>query len=69
MNIIKPDVLAYACKASIRTQQKLVTCVQTDAEKQGIRYAVFLSREELVKIQPLLGDFLSFEIEGNDLGD
>lgn len=68
MKIIKSDVLADACKASIRTQQKLVACVQADVDKQGVRYAVFLSREELTQIQPHLGNFLSFEIDEVDLG-
>lgn len=69
MKTIKSNVLAEACTASARTQKKVVVCVQTDDEMQGTRYAVFVSRDQLVKIQPLLGDFLSFEVGKQDLGD
>lgn len=69
MKLIKSETLVEAHMAAIRTDKTLVSCVLTDDDLQGVRYAVFLTRKQLESIQPALGDFLSFEIRKQDLGD
>lgn len=68
---ISDALLVEASYASLRTGKTLVTVVTTDDNHQGEKYAAFMTREQMEAINRsgLLGDYLSFEIRKQDLGD
>lgn len=68
MKKLNDVILASAVHSAARIGKTVVACVETDSHDVGTHYVISLSRQELERVQSVLGHFESFEIRGYDLG-